>query len=142
MLTNRLKAHIPLLMHADQTGFLSGRNISENFLYAADILHYCAKKKAPSLIIKLNFRKAVDSVCWTSLLHTMQVRGFPPRWCDWINSLLSTGLTAVMLNGIPGSWIQCKNGLQQGDPLSPHLFIIADILQQMFITLKVCCCTL
>lgn len=78
LLTNRLKAHIPLLVHADQTGFLSGRNISENFLCAADILHCCAKKKAPSLIVKLDFRKAFNSVCWSSLLHTLRVRGFPP----------------------------------------------------------------
>ena len=61
VLTNRLKPLIPLLVNQDQTGFLSGRSISENFVYAADLLNCCHKRKAPTIVIKLDFRKAFDS---------------------------------------------------------------------------------
>ncbi|XP_040243757.1 uncharacterized protein [Aegilops tauschii subsp. strangulata] len=44
------------------------------------------------------------------------------------------GKTDVLLNGIPGNWIQCKKGMRQGDPASLYLFlIVADLLQQLII---------
>lgn len=82
LLANRLKAEILNLVHHDQTGFLSGRTITENFIYAADILHVCAETKAPMFVVKLYFSKAFDSVCWTSLLAIMRSRNFSNKWLN------------------------------------------------------------
>lgn len=131
-LVHRLQPLIPSLVDRDQTGFLLGRSIAENFVYAADLLSACYKRKQPTVVLKLDFRKAFDSVNWDRLDSILAIRGFDKTWRRWVRQILSTGKTAVLLNGVPGRWINCQNGLRQGDPLSPYLFIIvADVLQKM-----------
>lgn len=66
-LTSRLQPLIPSLFHADHSGFIKGRCISENFVYVADIIQTCHKRKAPVSILKLDFRKAFDTVNWLAL---------------------------------------------------------------------------
>lgn len=131
-MTMRLQPVITSLVHSDQTGFIKGRCIAENLLYAAEIVQCCHKCNARAIVLKLDFRKAFDSVDWEALDCIMQAKGFPPQWSHWIHLLNVSSQTAVMLNGVPGKWIQCKRGLRQGDLLSPYLFVIvADLLQQM-----------
>lgn len=56
-------------------------------------------------------------------------RGMSKQCYSWIH-ILSACKTAIMLNGVPGDWINYKNGLHLGHPLPPCLFIIvADLLQ-------------
>ena len=76
-----------------------------------------------------DFEKAYDKVKWNFLLQTHRLKGFSPKWIEWIKSFISGDNVAINVNDEIGPYFQTKKGLRQGDPLSPILFnIVADML--------------
>jgi hypothetical protein len=61
-LTTRLQGQIGALVDENQSGFLSGRSISETFVFATELVQCYFKRKSPTLVLKLDFSKAFDSI--------------------------------------------------------------------------------
>lgn len=99
ILSDRLSEYLPCLISCNQTAFIRGRKISENFVVTREILHHIAKRGRPTVFIKLDFAKAFDSVNWTFLLNVLKARDFPRDWIDWIEDILYSSYSRVVING-------------------------------------------
>lgn len=64
------------------------------------------------MILKLDFEKAFDKVKHGAILQILRHKGFSNKWVNWIDSLLSSGESSVLLNGIPGKPFVCKTGVR------------------------------
>jgi hypothetical protein len=124
ILANRLAPHMDKLVSTNQSAFIKGRFIQDNFMMVQQTARFLHAQKQPRILLKLDISKASGSVSWAFLLDILEHMGFGRGWRDIIAGLLSTSSTQILLNGVPRDFINHQRGLRQGDPFSPMLFII------------------
>nr|GEX25757.1 RNA-directed DNA polymerase, eukaryota [Tanacetum cinerariifolium] len=124
ILANCLVGVLGDIVNKVQSAFIAGRQIFDGPFILNEVLQWCKIKKKQSLIFKVDFEKAYDSVRWDFLDGILKKFGFGEKWCKWIQSWLRSLRGSIIINGSPMKEFQFFKGLKQGDPLSSFLFIL------------------
>ncbi|XP_019242083.1 PREDICTED: uncharacterized protein LOC109222144, partial [Nicotiana attenuata] len=75
-----LKTVVDLIVGHAQSAFIEGRSILDNVIIAHELVKgYNKKGVSPRCIIKVDIRKAYDSVEWPFLEMVLQEYGFPNK---------------------------------------------------------------
>ena len=62
------------------------------------------------MVFKIDFEKAFDTIEHKAILQILKCKGFPPLVISWVNEVLSSGSSSVLLNGVQ----YCQPGFQSG----------------------------
>jgi hypothetical protein len=73
-----------------QTAFLPGRFIMEGIVILHEIILELHRKSI--VILKLDFEKTYGKVKWLFPQQVLRMKGFSPKWCTWIDQVLTKGV--------------------------------------------------
>lgn len=124
ILAARIKKVLPQVITDTQFAFLGGRGMLDSVLIANEAVHDAKMRKSPSLIFKVDFEKAYDSIRWRFLVYMMRRLNFCEKWVMWVVGCLESSFVSVLVNGSPTDEFKMEKGVRQGDPLAPFLFLI------------------
>jgi hypothetical protein len=125
ILADRLSLIAPKIISDHQRGFIPGRNISDCVIVTSEAINVLSKKCfAGNIALKIDIKKAFDSIDWTFLLAVLKQFGFNDLFCNWISEILHSARLSILINGKSLGYFNCDKGVRQGDPLPPLFFVL------------------
>lgn len=96
----------------------------DNVLLASELIKgYNRAYNSPRCMVKVDIRKAYDSLKWSFLQKVMEELGFPNQYIQWVMVCVRTLSFSILVNGYPTPPFAAAKGLRQGS-LQPYLFAI------------------
>jgi retron-type reverse transcriptase len=112
ILANRLQKIILKIIHRNQYSFLKERNTQDCLSWAFEYLYLFKKSKKEIIILKLDFEKVFDRIEHKAIMEVLHHKGFGARWQQWMNMIMNTGTSSILLNGVPGKTFHCRRGVR------------------------------
>lgn len=122
--SSRIDSHIShhQLLSKHQWGFRKGRSPELMLLRLTEKLsHHLSEGKYVGMIF-IDFSKAFDSVCHTTLLKKLQAIGISGDSFEWCSSYLKDRQQFTIVNGSKSGLASVDQGVPQGSLLGPRLY--------------------
>ncbi|XP_019425141.1 PREDICTED: uncharacterized protein LOC109334024 [Lupinus angustifolius] len=100
VLADRLASIATKIISPQQRGFIKERKIQDCICIASEAINLLEHKAfGGNLAIKLDIKKAFDTMDWTFLLDTLKAFGFNHKFCNWIKAILHSARLSILING-------------------------------------------
>jgi hypothetical protein len=120
LLAARLERQLPISER--QKAFRKGDGLAQNAYLIQSIIKDHTTSRSALNITFIDIKKAFDSVSQESIILAAQRMGVPPRLLDYLRDLYKDNTTRLRFGSALTDTIECRQGVRQGDPLSPILF--------------------
>ncbi|CAH9089943.1 unnamed protein product [Cuscuta europaea] len=139
IIAKRLIPCLPNLIDPAQGAFVDGRFMIDNVFIAQELVRgYARKHVSPRCMIKVDLRKAYDTISWDFLYNMLLHIGFPCKFIHWIMECVTTPSYSISINRVLHGHFIGKRGLRQGDPMSPLLFALCLEYLSRLLNVKTC----
>ena len=121
---SRVQKHLTQLIYEDQSGFIKGRNASDNIRKVIDTVTHADHKKVDAVLLLLDFEKAFDKVEYRSLYSALEYFNFGTMFINWVKLLFTDIQLCTVNNGHSSEYFSPTRGLFQGNPFSSFGFVL------------------
>ncbi|XP_042521331.1 uncharacterized protein LOC122094799 [Macadamia integrifolia] len=114
ILVSRIPVVLPRLISQEQGAFQKGKVIQMNIGMASELANLMGNSsRGGGLGLKLDIRKAFDTISWEFLFQVLSRFGFSDTMTGWIHMILRSARISVLLSGGPLGYFEASRGLRK-----------------------------
>ncbi|KAL3692858.1 hypothetical protein R1sor_006509 [Riccia sorocarpa] len=125
VLQRRLSPVLKRVITWEQNAFIPGRQLHSTVFLCNEAIFQAKVTEQDSVFLKIDFKKAFDTLRWDFLYEAMQRMQFGEIFISYVKTLNNSASSCVRVNSTCSRSFAILRLVRQGCPLSPLLFTVA-----------------